>query len=412
MDRPETLNDLFVEAVETPGRYGDGRGGYGLSLLVKLSVKGGVTKSFAQRVRIDNVPHNLGLGPYPAVSLQEARAMAKANYQRIRRRRVNRTLDALLGAAPAVFAPVPAPAPVRPVPTTAALTVREAAEQVIAVNRANWRAGGKSEKQWRASLDDYVFPKLGNRPVSDVTCKDVMSVLAPIWNPKRETARRVRARLRSILDWAIAQGLRTDNPVHAVSAALPKNGVKVRHHAALPFAQVGAALAKVRESRASLPTRLALELLILTAGRSGEIRGARWEEFDYKTATWTIPASRMKSGREHRVPLSRQAVECAVNAGHELFDGRGLMFPGRSGGPLSDMTLSKALKTLDLPATPHGFRSSFRDWAAECSDAPREVCELALAHVEGSQAERAYRRTDLFDQRRELMQAWADYVGA
>ena len=237
-----------------------------------------------------------------------------------------------------------------------------------------------------------------------------MAILTPMWNEKRETAGRVKQRIGTIMDWAIVQGLRTDNPVTAVSAALPKNGVKVQHHAALPWKDLPAALGKVRDSSARLSSRLAFEFLMLTALRSGEARGARWEDFDLDSAMLTIPAERMKTGREHRVPLSKQAVACVVAASGELFDGRGLIFPGSTGKQLSDMALTMILRRMDIPATVHGMRSTFRDWAAENSDVPREIAEHALAHVEGSAAELAYRRTDYLDKRRELMQDWADFA--
>ena len=409
-----TLTEWFVHEVDTPGRYGDGRGGHGLSLLVKGRAAGGASKSFAQRVRIDGREHNIGLGAYPAVTLAEARQLAKANAVKIRKVKVSRKVDALLAGLPAVqTVDTPVQRPVVPA-LDLGPTVRDAAETVIKVQRETWRADGKSEDQWRQSLTTYVFPHVGDKHVGELTSADVLAVLTPIWTAKRETARRVRSRLSTILDWAVAMGFRQDNPVKAATSALPKNGVHVSHHAAVPFADVAAALGRVRDSGARTATKLALELLILTATRSGEVRGARWQEFDLQAATWTIPAGRMKTGREHRVPLSRQAVDAIVGAGDALFDGnrRGLIFPGSRGkdSMISDMTLSKLLREQGIAGTPHGMRSSFRDWAAEKTDFPREVCELALAHVEGSAAERAYRRTDLFDSRRELMQAWGDYV--
>ena len=234
-------------------------------------------------------------------------------------------------------------------------------------------------------MSAYVFPKIGDKPVGTATSAEVLSVLTPIWNEKRETATRVKQRLKAIFNWAVAQGLRADNPVLAVGASCPRTATRSSIMRPCPFRTWARPLSRSKSS-------------------------ARWNEFDYGTATWTIPAHRMKTSRGHRVPLSHQAMECVLEAGEELFDGKGLVFPSRTGQPMSDMTLSKLLKDLGIPATPHGMRSSFRDWAAECSDAPREVAELALAHVEDSAAERAYGRSDLFDQRRELMQAWADYV--
>ena len=403
MDRPKRLTETFVAFVDTAGTYGDGRGGHGLSLLVQPRSDGTLGKSFVQRLRIDGKPRNRGLGPYPLIALQEARDMAKENARAVRRHRVRRGLDALLAGV----APVTASVPVKAVRV---VLFRDAAEAVIRINRTAWKVGGQSEQQWRYSLETYAFPRIGDKAVSAVTSADVLAILTPIWNAKRETAGRVKQRIGAVMDWAIAQGLRTDNPVTAVAAALPKNGVKVQHHAALAWADVPAALGKVRESTARLSSRLAFEFLALTALRSGEVRGARWEEFDLDSATLTIPAHRMKTGREHRVPLSKQALECVTSAGSDLFNGTGLIFPGQNGKQLSDMALTMLLRRLQLDATVHGMRSTFRDWAAENSDVPREIAEHALAHVEGSAAELAYRRTDFLDKRRGLMQDWADFV--
>ena len=403
LEREKQLTESFVAFVDTAGRYGDGRGGHGLSMLVKHLKDGSLSKTFSQRLTVDGRARNIGLGAYPLVSLQEARIMTKENAKKVRRHRVRRGLDAMLAGA----APVAASAPVKAV---RAVLFRDAAEAVIQINRTAWKQGGQSEQQWRYSLETYAFPRIGDKLVSAVDSADVMAILTPIWNEKRETAGRVKQRIGAIMDWAIAQNLRTDNPVTAVAAALPKNGVKVQHHAALAWADVPAALVKVRESTARLSSRLAFEFLTLTALRSGEVRGATWEEFDLGGATLTIPAHRMKTGRTHRVPLSKQAVECVTSAGSELFDGAGLIFPGQNGKELSDMALTMILRRLNLDATVHGFRSSFRDWSAECSDVPREIAEHALAHVIGSSAELSYRRTDYFDKRRGLMQDWADFV--
>ena len=409
MARPKQLGDFFVATIEAPGRYGDGHGGYGLSLLVKPRVDGGVSKTFSQRLRINGKARNVGLGPYPDISLHEARDMAKGNAGKVRKVRVTRRVDALLrtDAGNVPRAAVPAAAPVS---RKAGVTVRQAAERVIAINRTGWKPGGQSEQQWRYSLTTYVYPLIGDKLVSDVTSADIMQVLTALWGTKRETASRVKQRIGAILDWAVSMGYRVDNPVSSVTAALPKNGVKVKHHAALPWKDIPAAVAKVRASTSRLAARLCFELLILTALRSGEARQLRWEWFDLDNAMLTIPAAFMKAGRAHRIPLSTQAVDIVIQASNELFDGKGLIFPGSSGQPLSDMSLTMTLRRLKIPATVHGFRSSFRDWCAENADVPREISEHALAHVEGSASELSYRRTDYFDKRRGLMQEWADFV--
>ena len=256
------------------------------------------------------------------------------------------------------------------------------------------------------------MPKIGTKRVDSIGAADVMEVLLPIWSTKRETARRVRQRIGAVMKWAVAQGYREDNPAgDAISAALPKNSVRRQHRKALPHAQVAEALQRARASKAHRATVLAFEFLVLTACRSGEVRGARWDEVDDATATWTVPPTRMKAKLEHRVPLSSRAV-AVLDEAREIADRSGLVFPSPAGRVLSDSTLSRLLRDLDVGAVPHGFRPSFRDWAPECADAPREVCELALAQVNGDRVEAAYRRSDLFEKRRELMDDWAAYLTA
>ena len=239
-----------------------------------------------------------------------------------------------------------------------------------------------------------------------------MAVLIPHWHTKTETMRRVRQRIGAVMKWAVAQGYRDDNPAgDAISAALPKTGTVRKHQRALPFAEVGTALDKVRASGAFASTVLALEFLVLTACRSSEVRLARWDEVDIETGTWTVPAGRMKAKRDHRVPLSARALRSTCTRRASLSEDSDLVFPSAHGRALSDNTISKLLRDLGIEAVPHGFRSSFRDWAAECTDAPREVCELALAHVNSDRVEAAYRRTDLFERRRALMEEWSGFVG-
>ena len=387
--RPTMLSATFVKTVNVPGRYGDGRGGLGLSLLVRPGSRNHLAKCWTQSVRIDGRPTSLGLGRYPVVTLALARRRALENAQAIaegrdpRRRSVSR------------------------MPTFA-----EACENVIAIHAGNWKPGGKTEDNWRATMRDYMLPRLGNVPVDAITAADVMDVLQPIWTSKRETAGRVRRRIGAVMKWAVAQGHRSDNPAgDALAAALPNNAVRREHHRALPHADVGAALARVRRSDAYRGAVLAFEFLVFTAARSGEVRNARWGEIDREdAAVWTIPAARMKAGREHRVPLSDRALAVLDEARRELPHGPGIVFPSPTGRVQRSQTAATLVRDLGIDAVPHGFRSSFRDWAAECTDAPREVCELALAHVNSDRVEAAYRRSDLFERRRMLMQQWADYL--
>ena len=386
--RPTMLSATFVKNVNVPGRYGDGRGGLGLTLRVKPASRGGYCKSWAQSIRINGQKTTIGLGAYPVITLAMARERAVENARTV-----------ALGRDPRCAS--------HGVPTFA-----KAAETVIAIHAENWRPGSRSEQGWRSSLRDYAMPRLGDKRVDAVTTGDVMAVLLPIWSTKRETARRLRHRIGAVMKWAVAQGYRSDNPAgDAISAALPKNGVRIEHRKALPHAEVGAALHKVRTSGTYQGLVLAFEFLVLTAGRSGEVRAARWEEIDRDAAVWTVPAERMKAGREHRVPLAAQALTVLDRAG-KLAGSGGLVFSSATGHMLSQTGMPKLLHQLGIDAVPHGFRSSFRDWAAECADAPREVCELALAHVNRDRVEAAYRLSDLFERRRELMQNWSDYLSA
>ena len=388
MKRPNMLSATFVKSVKTPGRYGDGRGGLGLSLLVRTAARGHTTKCWTQSVSIDRKPTSIGLGRYPVVTLALARQRALENAQAIAEGRDPRRRAA------------------RAVPTFA-----EACETVISIHAVGWKPGGKNEQNWRSTMRDYVFPRLGDKPVDAVTGKDVMAILLPIWTTKTETAGRVRRRIGAVMKWAVAQGYRTDNPAgDAISAALPNNTTQITHRQALPYSQVGAAVEKVRHSGAYRGAVLSFEFLVLTAARSAEVRGATWDEIDLEAAVWTVPAKRTKAGREHRVPLSGRALAVLREARRELPQAGNLVFPSQKGRLQGHHPMGKMMRRLEIAAVPHGFRSSFRDWAAECTEAPREVCELALAHVNNDRVEAAYRRSDLFEKRRVLMADWADYI--
>ena len=390
MKRPNMLSATFVRTVKTPGRYGDGRGGLGLSLLVRTAARGHTTKCWTQSVRIDRRPTSIGLGRYPVVTLALARERALENARAVAQGRDPRRRAA------------------RGVPTFA-----EACETVIAIHAPKWKPGGKNEQNWRSTMRDYALPRLGRLPVDAVTGSDVMAVLQPIWLAKPETAGRVRRRVSAVMKWAVAQGHRADNPAgDALSAALPNNTVQVEHRKALPHAEVGAAVGKVRRSGAYPGIVLSFEFIVLTACRSAEVRKATWDEIDREAAVWTIPGERMKAGRAHRVPLSDRALAVLDEARRELPQARDLVFPSQKGVVQGHHPTGKLMRRLEIDAVPHGFRSSFRDWAAECTETPREVCELALAHVNSDRVEAAYRRSDLFERRRTLMQQWADYLAA
>ena len=329
------LTAAFVRSVKRSGVYCDQ---HGLRLRVYESRKlKSISKHWLWRGTVNGTRRDVGLGAFPYVSLVDARQQA-FEYRKIAR----------AGGDPVALKRKP------DVPTFA-----EAVDTVIAIHREGWKDAGKSEKQWRASLRDYAMKRLGRKRVDQITTADVMAVLIPHWHTKNETMRRVRQRIGAVMKWAVAQGYRDDNPAgDAISAALPKTGTVRKHQRALPFAEVGAALDKVRASGAFTSTVLALEFLVLTACRSSEVRLARWDEVDLESGTWTVPAGRMKAKRDHRVPLTARALEILHEA-RELSEDSDLVFPSAHGRALSDNTISKLLRDLGIEAEPHGFRSSF-----------------------------------------------------
>ena len=381
MRRGKRLSATFVKTIARSGRFGDGYGGHGLSLLVKPRAHGGWSKSWSQRLRIGDKLVQLGLGAYPVVTLERAREKALQNA-----RTVEEGGDPRTGDTP---------------------TVRQAAEAVIEIRRRNWR-GPRSEIQWRQSLEKHVYPKIGDTPVDEIDSADILGVLGPIWFERQETARRLKQRLSAILKWAIVAGHRTAaDPVAGIEEALPKHNGGKKHFRSLPHADVAAALNKIRESNAWPATKLAVELQVLTATRPSETRLAEWPEFDLDAALWVIPASRTKTSKPYRVPLSDAALAMLSEAA-KLSGPEGLVFPAPSGKPISIATPSKLMKDLGIPAVAHGFRASFRSWAADAGHV-REVAEMALGHVVGG-VEGSYQRSDLLDQRRDLMEAWGQYV--
>ncbi len=376
------LTAAFVRTVTRPGRYGDGgRGSFGLYLRVWHRPNGRVGKSWGQRIAINGRRTNLGLGPAAFVSLAEAREQARENARLAYHGR-----DPRGDGIP---------------------TVAEAVEKVIALHSKGWKPGTNLPSKWRQSFNDYVLPRIGEKPVGKVTTADVMSVLTPIWTTKPGAARSVRQRLGAVMKWAVAKGYREDNPAgDSITAALPRNGGH-KHHRAVPHSEVGDVVRMVRASRFQPSARLAVEFVILTATRSAEVRGAQWNEIDMDARLWTIPASRMKGKREHRVPLSRAALEVLREA-RQLGRGKYIFPARRTGRPLATNTHGNVLRRLKVNGTVHGFRTSFRTWAAE-QGVDRQVAELALAHrVKG--VEGVYQRSDLFDQRRRVMADWAAHV--
>jgi integrase len=295
-----------------------------------------------------------------------------------------------------------------------AVTFKQAAESYIRAQEhgeATW-TNQKHAQQWSSTLATYAYPVIGNLPVQTIERADIIRVLEPIWTTKPETARRVRGRIEAIFDWAIARGERTEreNPASRgpLLKGLPRQSKSVGHHEALPYPQIGTFMQDLR-SRGGMAA-LALEFAILTAARTGEVLGAKWTEIDIDQSVWTVPAVRMKGRREHRVPLSPAALGVFERA-RRVGEGSAFLFPNTlQDRPLSNMAMLKMLERMGRPElTVHGFRSTFRDWVAEQTAFPAEVAEMALAHAVGDKVEAAYRRGDLFQKRRQLMDAWADY---
>ena len=376
----KALSAAFVRSAP-PGRHCDGNGLY-------LFVQPSGARSWVQHLVIRGRRRDFGLGSVALVSLAEAREKARAN-----RKLAREGGDPLAEKRRAQGMP----------------SFAEAAERVVEQKRSGWRKPRQSH-DWMASLRRYAFPRIGRMPVSEVTSGDVLEILAPIWHVKAATARCVRQRIRMVLEWAVAMEFRTDNPSDRVGPVLGPQDAVVRHMRALPHREVGSALEKVQASDAMPVAKLSFEFLVLTAARWGEVRWAEWAEIDRAEGVWTVPETRMKAKREHRVPLCHRAMEILGEA-RTLDDGAGLLVFTRGGGkPLADRQLRQLLQQQEIAAVPHGFRSSFRDWAAEETDHPREVVEAALAHVVQNKVEAAYRRTDLFERRRKLMDDWAAYL--
>lgn len=369
-----------MKAAKEPGRYGDGDG-----LYLVISPRGG--KSWVCRVQKDGKRRDVGLGSAKKVSL----ALARERTTKVRTQ-VEVGLDPVAERRKEAGIP----------------TFKEAAALVFAEHKASWR-NQKHRAQWLSTLETYAFPTLGDLSVAVIDGHHVRDAVISIWLEKPETARRVRQRINTIIDWAIGKGYRTTPlPIAAMNKSMPKVKAKGTHHTALPYAEVPVFVAKLRE-RDSVG-RLTLEALILTAIRSGEIRGATWGEIDLDNALWTIPAERMKANKEHVVPLSSAALDVFRRAQGYREARSKLVFPGQRGGkPLSDMTLTKICRDMEVAAVPHGFRSSFRDWVAEETDFDGDIAEMALAHAIGNKVEAAYRRGNLLEKRKALMEEWGAY---
>ena len=381
------LTSRFVASAKEPGSYSDG-GGLGLILRVEATGR----RYWLQRLTVAGRRRDIGLGNAVVVTLAEAREAARENARIVRG-----------GGDPLAIR-----REAKAIPTFEA-----AARAVHADHRDTWRSA-RHVHDFIASLETHAFPRIGRMRIDHVGPADVLAVLSPIWTKVPATAQRVHQRISLVMKYAVAQEWRKDDPAAAITEALPKLARReVKRRLALPYAEVGGALKAIRGCDALPSIRRVLEFIILTAVRSGEARGATWGDIDLDAALWTIPGERKKGGVAHVVPLSGRAVELLREARAEVGepDPAALVFPGaRRGRPTNDSTLSGKVKALGVKADVHGFRSSFRDWAAERTTFPREVAEHALAHRVGNDVEQAYNRSTLLEQRRAMMEAWAAFV--
>lgn len=380
------LNALSVRRLTKPGRHADGSGLY-------LNVERTGSKNWLLRVTVKGKARTIGLGSALDVTLAEAREKAA------RLRKVTKE-----GGDP--IAERDGKAAEDAVPT-----FEEAARQVFEEHKNAWK-NPVHKRQWINSLRDYAFPIIGDRRVAEIGSSDILEVLQPIWLTKPETARRVRQRMRAIFDWCLAKHYReTMNPVDAVKQALPKQQSKQRHFAALPYSEVPDFINQIWTSSAGDLVKIGFVFLIHAACRTSEVLGAQWNEIDMEKAIWTVPAERMKANEEHRVPLSQSSLDLLEGA--RMYDSKsGYIFPGRNWTkPLSSMVFGQVLRRMKrTDITVHGFRSSFRNWTADCTSTPNDVCEAALAHQLKDKVEAAYNRTDHFEKRRVLMNEWSKFL--
>lgn len=391
------LTPLAVKNAK-PGSHVDGGG-------LRLLVKDSGAKSWVYRFMLNGKTRDIGLGPAAgadAIALSTARDLASALRLKVKagtdplEERQREAAEALAAAQAA---------------QVAGMSFKAVAETYIATNEGSWR-NDKHRQQWKNTLASYVYPVIGDLPIAEVGTAHVLKILEPIWKDKAETASRVRGRMETILDAAKARGYREgENPARwrgHIAQILPARSRLTRgHHKAMPYEAIPPFVGALHNREAV--AALALEFTILTAARTGEVIGAQWDEVDLGKAIWTIPASRMKAGKEHRVPLSPRAVEI-LEVTQAL--GKEWLFPAIKGGAMSGMAMTMLLRRMKVDVTVHGFRSGFRDWSAECTGYAHEVAEMALAHTIENKVERAYRRGDLFDKRRRLMTDWATYCAS
>ena len=378
------LTALAVKKQTTPGRYSDGNGLY-------LIVDPSGAKRWLQRLSVQGKRCDLGLGSVRLVSLDNAREQALIN------RRVARA-----GGDPVAQ---------RKHEKGLSMPFKDATLEVYKANLPVW-GNKKHATQWFATMENHVFPKIGTKPVGSIQSTDILAVLEPIWTSKPDTAKKIRQRLNMVINWARGRGLFTgEDPIKMAELSLPKTKQSKNHFKSLNYDEMPSLFEEIEASSATNQTKLALKFTILTCCRTTEVLNSNWIEIDLVKAIWTIPAERMKAGEPHSVPLSSGAINILEKANGLRAD-NGLIFPSSiDNKPMSDGTMRKLLqKTLGIDATVHGFRSTFKDWAAETTNHSNEVSEMALAHTISSKTEAAYRRGDLIHKRRELMEDWSNFL--
>lgn len=387
------LSERTVAAIKTEGRHAVG-GAPGLHLRVSGGHRGWVL-----RIQVGDKRRDIGMGAYPAVSLSEAREKARDIHEKLR--------EGIDPVAPRKHQRMALAAQV-----AADNTFEWCTQEFLRAKSAEW-SNPKHRQQWENTLQTYALPHMGLLSVASIDLPHILTCLEPIWSTKNETASRLRGRIEAVLDWATVRKYRTgENPARWKGhldkvLAAPSKIQKVEHHRAVSVNDMPHFMRELR-LREGIAAR-ALEFTILTAARSGEVRGATWSEIDKQTGVWTVPATRMKAGNEHRVPLSQAALHLLRKL--PQFHDTELLFPGTKGQPLSDMTMTAVMRRMKVDAVPHGFRSTFRDWVGENTHYPRELAEQALAHTLESKVEAAYRRGDALEKRREMMEHWAKFCG-
>ena len=378
------LTAMTVKKLSKPGKYADGN-----NLYLQIDISG--ARRWILRLTVGHRRRDMGLGSTMIVSLEEARKLARL-YRGI----------AKSGGDPFLE---------RQKERGFKVTFAYCAQKVHELNKPTWK-NEKFALQWYSSLENHVLPKIGELPVSQITSSDILSVLSPIWNTRTDTARKLKQRIRLIIKWARAKGFfQGDDPVELAEQALPRKKRSDNHHKSLSYKDVPDLIVKIKESKISLPTQLAIQFTILSACRTSEVLRASWDEIDMQNLIWTIPAKRMKTGKIHEVPISSGMKDVLKDAKDKIGSPDYIFSSDQSGKELSNNTLRLAVqKRLGVDTTIHGMRSSFKDWASETTNFANEVSEMALAHVIPNKTEAAYRRGNLMDKRRHLMQMWSDFI--